>query len=387
MKIALLSCFYPFRGGISQFNACLFEELGKTNDVKAFNFTRQYPEFLFPGKTQKVTEDDEAVPVRSTSVLDTANPFSYLRTVREIRRWKPDLLIVRYWMSWFAPSLGYVCRRMRRSCSVIGILDNVVPHEPHFFDAPLTKYFLSGCDGYVTLCEAVSKDLLKLRPDARFTVIPHPLYSHFGKKMPREEAESRLGLEHGKKNLLFFGLIREYKGLDILLEAFEGLDAHYQLIIAGEPYGSFDRYQAIIDRIPDGDRRIVKALHYVRDSEVSLYFSAADLTVLPYRSATQSGISSVSYHFEVPMVVTPVGGLKETIGERGTGIVAEDVTPEAIRAEIVRYFAEPSLRERCVREIRKEKERLSWKGFADRLLEFARGLGTALNGGAPGQKK
>ena len=387
MRIALLSCFYPYRGGISQFNACLFEELGKTNDVKAFNFTRQYPEFLFPGKTQKVTEDDEAVPVRSTSVLDTANPFSYLRTVREIRRWKPDLLIVRYWMSWFAPSLGYVCRRMRRSCSVIGILDNVVPHEPHFFDAPLTKYFLSGCDGYVTLCEAVSTDLLRLRPDARFTVIRHPLYSHFGKKMPREEAESRLGLEHGKKNLLFFGLIREYKGLDILLEAFAGLDAHYQLIIAGEPYGSFGHYQEIIDGIPGGNRRIVKALHYVRDSEVSLYFSAADLTVLPYRSATQSGISSVSYHFEVPMVVTPVGGLKETIGERGTGIVAEDMTPEAIRAEIVRYFAEPSLRERCVTEIRKEKERLSWKGFADSLLEFAQGLGSARNGGTSGQKK
>ncbi len=388
MKIALLSCFYPYRGGISQFNACLFEELGKTNDVKAFNFTRQYPEFLFPGKTQKVTEDDEAVPVRSTSVLDTANPFSYLRTVKAIREWKPDLLIVRYWMSWFAPSLGYVCRRMRRSCRVIGILDNVVPHEPHFFDAPLTKYFLSGCDGYVTLCGEVSKDLLKLKPDARFAVIQHPLYSHFGKKMPREDAECRLGLEHGKKNLLFFGLIREYKGLDILLEAFAGLDDSYQLIIAGEPYGSFEKYRKIIDRIPDGKRRIVEALHYVRDSEVSLYFSAADLTVLPYRSATQSGISSVSYHFEVPMVVTAVGGLKETIGDRGTGIVAADVTPDAIRAEIRRYFAEPSLREKFVAEIRKEKERLSWQGFAGRLLEFAHSLDPALHsdGRESGQK-
>ncbi len=374
MKIALLSCFYPYRGGISQFNACLFEELGKSHDVRAFNFTRQYPDFLFPGRTQKVTDDDEAVPVRSTSVLDTANPFTYSRTVKAIREWKPDLLIVRYWMSWFAPSLGYVCRRMRRSCTVIGILDNVIPHEPHFFDAPLTKYFLSGCDGYVTLCGEVSKDLLKLKKDAKFEVIQHPLYSHFGLKMPREEAENRLGLEHGKKNLLFFGLIREYKGLDILLEAFAGLDEGWQLIIAGEPYGSFDRYQRIIDGIPGGERRIVKALHYVRDSEVSLYFSAADLTVLPYRSATQSGISSVSYHFEVPMVVTAVGGLKETIGDRGTGLVATDAAPDAVRAEILRYFAEPSLRESCIAEIRKEKERLSWRGFADRLIEFAHSL-------------
>lgn len=371
MKIALLSCFYPYRGGISQFNACLYEELGKSADVKAFNFSRQYPEFLFPGKTQKVTEDDEAVPVRSISVLDTANPFSYMKTVREIRRWNPDLLIVRYWMSWFAPSLGYVCRRMRRHCKVIGILDNVVPHEPHFFDAPLTKYFLSGCDGYVTLCEAVSKDLMRLRPEARFAVIQHPLYSHFGKKMAREDAEKALGLDPGKRNLLFFGLIREYKGLDILLEAFAGLDDRYRLIIAGEPYGSFDRYRKIIDGIPGGDRRITMNLHYIKDSEVSLYFSAADLTVLPYRSATQSGISSVSYHFEVPMVVTAAGGLKETIGDRGTGLVAEDATPEAVRAEITRYFGTPGLRESLVEGIRKEKERLSWKAFADRLLDFA----------------
>lgn len=371
MKIALLSCFYPYRGGISQFNACLYEELGKSADVKAFNFSRQYPEFLFPGKTQKVTEDDEAVPVRSISVLDTANPFSYMKTVREIRRWNPDLLIVRYWMSWFAPSLGYVCRRMRRHCKVIGILDNVVPHEPHFFDAPLTKYFLSGCDGYVTLCEAVSKDLLRLRPEARFAVIQHPLYSHFGKKMAREDAEKALGLDPGKRNLLFFGLIREYKGLDILLEAFAGLDDRYRLIIAGEPYGSFDRYRKIIDGIPGGDRRITMNLHYIKDSEVPLYFSAADLTVLPYRSATQSGISSVSYHFEVPMVVTAAGGLKETIGDRGTGLVAEDATPEAVRAEITRYFGTPGLRESLVEGIRKEKERLSWKAFADRLLDFA----------------
>ena len=371
MKIALLSCFYPYRGGISQFNACLYEELGKSNDVKAFNFSRQYPEFLFPGKTQKVADDDEAVPVRSVSVLDTANPFSYLKTVREIRRWKPDLLVVRYWMSWFAPSLGYVCRRMRKSCKVVGILDNVVPHEPHFFDAPLTRYFLSGCDGYVTLCEAVSRDLLRLKPDARFTVIPHPLYSHFGKKMPREEAEKALGLAPGKKNLLFFGLIREYKGLDILLEAFAGLDDSYQLIIAGEPYGSFDRYRRIIDGdIPDGDRRISMNLRYIRDSEVSLYFSAADLTVLPYRSATQSGISSVSYHFEVPMAVTGVGGLEETVGERGTGLVAAEVTPEAVRTEIGRYFGTPGLREKLVEGIRKEKKRLSWSAFAGSLLEF-----------------
>ena len=373
MKIALLSCFYPYRGGISQFNTYLYEELGKRHIVKAFNFTRQYPEILFPGKTQYVTADDEAVPVESTSLLDTANPFSYVKTYKAIRDWGPDVLIVRYWMSWFAPSLGYITRRMKKHCKVISILDNVIPHEPHFFDAPLTKYFLKGSTGCVTLCEAVSKDLLKLSPDKKYTVIQHPLYSHFGQKLEREEAERRLGLEPGRKNLLFFGLIRTYKGLDILLEAFGKLSDEYQLIIAGEPYGSFDKYQQIIDTLPNKDR-IRMNLKYIKDSEVKDYFSAADLAVLPYRSSTQSGISSVSYHFEVPMIVTDTGGLKETIGDRGTGIVADECTPECILKEINRFFSEPGLQEECIRNIRLEKERLSWNTFVLKLEDFIRTL-------------
>ena len=369
MKIAILSCFYPYRGGISQFNACLYGELSRNHDVKAFNFSRQYPEFLFPGKTQFVTEDDEAVPVESVSLLDTANPFSYIRTYRAIREWNPDVLIVRYWMSYFGPSLGYITRRMKKHCKVISILDNVVPHEPRFFDTPLTKYFLKGSTGCVTLCEAVSHDLLRLKPDAEYTVIQHPLYSHFGQKKERAEAESKLGLKPGKKNILFFGLIRKYKGLDILLEAFGKLSDEYQLIVAGEPYGSFEPYQEIIDRLPDKER-IVTELKYIKDSEVTDYFSAADLAVLPYRTATQSGISSVSYHFEVPMIVTDVGGLKETIGDRGTGIVVPEGTPEAIAKAIENYFRNPQTAEECVKNIRSEKERLSWKGFTEKLTEF-----------------
>ena len=369
MKIAILSCFYPYRGGISQFNACLYEELSKEHVVKAFNFSRQDPEFLFPGKTQYVTPDDEAVPVESESLLDTANPFSYISTYKKIRKWQPDVLIVRYWMSYFAPSLGYITRRMRKHCKVISILDNVIPHEPHFFDAPLTRYFLKGSTGSVTLCEAVSKDLLALKPESDFAVIQHPLYSHFGIKKDRREAEQKLGLSPGKKNILFFGLIRDYKGLDILLEAFRELGDDYQLIIAGEPYGSFEKYQKIIDSLPRKDR-IFMDLKYIKDSEVTDYFSASDIAVLPYRSATQSGISSVSYHFEVPMIVTDVGGLKETIGDRGTGLVADEGTPEAIRKEIIRYFADPQIKENCIKNIREEKNRLSWNTFARKLTDF-----------------
>ncbi len=370
MKVAILSCFYPYRGGISQFNACLYGELSKEHIVRAFNFTRQYPEFLFPGKTQFVTEDDEAVPVESTSLLDTANPFSYIKTYREIRDWKPDVLIVRYWMSYFGPSLGYVTRKMKKHCKVISILDNVIPHEPRFFDTPLTRYFLKGSHGSVTLCEAVSEDLLRIRPDARYTVIQHPLYSHFGNKLPREEAEAKLGISHGKKNILFFGLIREYKGLDILIKAFEMLPTdEYQLIIAGEPYGSFDKYQKLIDRLPQ-EKKVHMSLKYIKDSEVKDYFSAADVAVLPYRSATQSGISSVAYHFEVPMIVTDVGGLKETIGDRGTGLVSPEGTPEAICKETLRFFSDPAINQECIRNIRLEKDRLSWKTFAEKLEDF-----------------
>lgn len=370
MKIAILSSFYPLRGGIAQFNASLYGELSKDNIVKAFTFSRQYPQILFPGKTQYVTEDDEAVSIESEALLDTANPFTYISTLRKIRAWKPDVLIMRYWMSWFGPSLGFISRHMGKDCKVISILDNVVPHEQHFFDKPLTSYFLSGSDGFVTLCKEVESDLLKFKiGDKPHIVQPHPLYSHFGEKLQREEAEDLLGLQHGKKNILFFGLIRKYKGLDILIDAFKNLSDEYQLIVAGEPYGSFEEYQKQIDESGAKDRIHLFPV-YIKDSEVKKYFSAADVTVLPYRSATQSGVSSISYHFEVPMIVTDVGGLKETIGERGTGIVAESVDPDCIKAEIERYFADASIRENCVKNIRTEKERLSWKKFADGLVQF-----------------
>lgn len=368
MKIALLSSFYPLRGGISQFNASMLNELGKKHDVRAFNFKRQYPGILFPGKTQYVTPDDEAVPVESVSLLDTANPFTYGKTARAIREWKPDLLIMKYWMSWFAPSLGYVARHV--GCKVVPVLDNVIPHEQRFFDKPLTKYFLGGCDGFVTMSDSVTADLLEMKPDAKYILLPHPLYSHFGEKLPREEAEDLLGIEHGKKNLLFFGLIRSYKGLDILLEAFRDLPEDYQLIIAGEPYGSFEKYQTIIDSLPGKDR--IKVIpDYIKDSEVKKFFSAVDVTVLPYRSATQSGISSISYHFEVPMIVTDVGGLKSTIGDRGTGLVAPKAEPAAIREEILRFFSDEGIRENCIASIRSEKMRLSWERFCSELTGFA----------------
>lgn len=348
-------------------------ELSKSHTVKAFNFKRQYPEFLFPGKTQYVTKDDDAVPIESEALLDTANPLTYGRTYRAIRDWKPDLVLISYWMSYFAPSLGYIARRLKKRCKVISILHNVIPHEPKFFDAPLTKYFLSGCTGNVTLCDEVAEDLHKLSPNALNVTLFHPIYGHFGEKMPREKAEKLLGLTPGKKNLLFFGLIRSYKGLDILLKAFGELDDSYQLIVAGEPYGPFEKYQTIIDASPAKDR-IKLFTRYIKDSEVKDFFSAADLAVLPYRSATQSGISAIAYHFEVPMVVTDVGGLRQSIGDCGTGLVAQEPDPDCIAKEIQTYFSDANLKILCINSIRAEKERLSWKSFSRKLLDFSDNL-------------
>lgn len=367
MKIAILSCFYPFRGGIAQFNANLLTELSKTNDVRGFNFIRQYPSFLFPGTTQYVSPTDtDALVVESTPVLDTANPFNWTRTAKAIRSWGPDVVIVRYWMPYFAPSLGAVLRHI--PCKKIAILDNVIPHERRFFDKAFTSWFLKAVDANITLCSEVANDLLSISPKSKYLVLNHPIYSHFGDSMPKEEALEALNLPKEGRYLLFFGLIREYKGLDILIEAFKKLDKRYHLIVAGEPYGSFEKYE---QQLEDCDKeRVHLFLKYIGTSEVKKYFGASDLVVLPYRSATQSGVSSIANHFEVPMLVTDVGGLKETIGDKGTGIVCSSLNADKIAELIENYFNNPELKYSFIENIKKENERLSWKNFCKDLTEF-----------------
>jgi glycosyltransferase involved in cell wall biosynthesis len=372
VRIAILSCFYPYRGGIAQFNSYLFTELSKKYTVKAFNFTKQYPDFLFPGKTQYVSgEDDKAMKIESEAVLDTANPVSYVTAARKIREWNPDLLIMRYWMSYFGPSLGYVARHVNKGCRVISIVDNVIPHEQRFFDKPFTKYFLNGNDGFLVLCDAVKNDLLRFRPDAKYINTPHPLYQQFGAKKDKAEARLSLGIHSDKKTLLFFGLIRKYKGLDILIKAFSQLDSSYQLVIAGEPYDDIASYQALIDESPRKEN-IFLTPRYIKTDEVSEYFSAADVCVLPYRSATQSGISSISYFYELPMITTNVGGLKSAIGDTGTGIVVDEINEKSIAGAIRKYFGED--RSIYIEAIKKEKERLGWNTFCSKLIEFYKTL-------------
>ena len=369
MKIAILSCFHPYRGGISQFNTTLFTELSKEHTVKAFNFKRQYPEILFPGKTQYVEQSGEKPQFDTIRILDTANPLTYLPTARSIREFGPDMLIMRYWMPYFAPSLGFVARHIGKECKIISIMDNVIPHEQHFFDKPLTRYFMRANNGFVTLCNAVKEDLLDIDPKAKYCVCPHPVYSNFGERTDILMARQALGIDPAKKTLLFFGLIRDYKGLDILIEAFAGLDSSYQLVIAGEPYGSIDKYAQLIQK--SGRKEDIHLFdRFIADDEVSKFFCASDLCVLPYRSATQSGISAIAYHFDLPMVTTAVGGLPEAIGATGTGIVTEDITPEGIRKAITNYFSDPSTPQKMKKAIAAEKERLSWSTFCKNIINF-----------------
>ena len=367
MRIAFLSTFYPFRGGIAQFNANLLEAAREAgHEVKAFTFTCQYPKFLFPGKTQYVTEGDSAKAVESEAVLNTANPFTWGPSARRIAAWKPDVVVMKYWMSYLAPSLSSVARRLRRrGIKVIAVLDNVIPHEARFFDKPFSRWFLNSVSGCIAMTGSVRDDMLMLAPDKPFSLVPHPLYDHFGAKLDRDEASRRLGLDPALKTLLYFGLIRDYKGLDLLIRAMDHLDDSYQLVAAGESYGDFGRYE----QLAAGKPRIHLQNRYISDEEVPLFFSAADLCVLPYRSATQSGITAISLHFGLPLAATPVGGLPESIGGTGVGVLAREVSPEAIAEAVRSYF--DGKEQGCREAIAAFKQTATWKHFAEEAVLLA----------------
>ncbi len=372
MRIAHLSTFHPYRGGIAQFNARLFRELEKSHMVLPYNFSRQYPDMLFPGKTQLVEAGDTADAVHAPRVLDSINPLTWIRTADIIAEQCPDLLLMRYWMSFFGPSLGSVAGRLRRKgVKVLTICDNVVPHEARFFDKAFTRYFLQRNDGFIAMSGQVKEDLIQFRPDARVLLMPHPLYDHFGAPLSMDEARRKLTIAPDKKVLLFFGFIRDYKGLDLLIDAIALLPPDHVLVIAGEPYGDMAKYHAAIERL--GLRsRIVDHIRYIADPEVPMFFGAADAVVLPYKSATQSGITAIAQHFCTPIIATDVGGLKEGVADGITGIVVPVPEAGALAEGVLRFFAGdvPSMR----LNMEAQRERLSWKRFADQLVVFAASL-------------
>ncbi|GAB4287124.1 MAG: glycosyltransferase family 4 protein [Marinilabiliales bacterium] len=373
MKIAYLSTFYPFRGGIAQFNASLLKAFIKQgHEAKAFTFKVQYPDFLFPGKTQFVTPEDNTEVIDSIRVLNTLNPVSYIKTAKKIKDFKPDLLLMKYWLPYFGPSLGYVAKQTKKYAITISILDNVIPHEKRLFDKSFTKYFLKHNNGFVVMSDAVKNDLLKFNPNAKFFYREHPLYDHFGEKKDRTKACNHFSIDPAKKVILFFGLIRKYKGLDILINAFGKLDDSYELIIAGEAYDDVGFYKNLINNNKNKDR-IHFFDRYISDDEVPWFFSAADVVVLPYRSATQSGITSIAYHFEIPVIATNTGGLKEIVVNNKYGLIIEDNNENKI-AEIINYYFNNNLKNKFAENIKQKKLECSWDNFAKAIVKFSQTL-------------
>jgi glycosyltransferase involved in cell wall biosynthesis len=368
MKIVLLSAAYPYRGGISQFNTKLHRELSKENEVVSVTFKRQYPSILFPGKTQYITESDHTDSLETERWLDTINPITYQKTASKINKLKPDVLVTGCWMPFFAPSMGYIAKKMNPQTKRIAIVDNLIPHESRFFDKKLTNYFVKNHDGFIVLSKQVQTDLLGLKPEAKVLLLNHPIYDQFGDKIDRVEACNKLQIDPDKKILLFFGLIREYKGLDILLKTLAELDDSFHLVVAGEVYGSFEGYQKIIDSL-NLQKKVTLHLQYISDQDVATYFSAADALMLTYKSATQSGISAIALNFECPSIATSVGGLKEIIQDQVNGRLSDSLEPLEI-AEIVRNYFNNNQKEIFSKALLEEKVKYSWKYFSDKLISF-----------------
>jgi len=369
MKISILSPFYPYRGGIAEFSNMLYGALREQgHEVQAVTFTCMYPAFLFPGKTQYVQGTSNFEYMRAKRLLSSINPISYFRTARQIKKFKPDLVIVSYWMTFFIPAYAAILKLLGKKIKTLTLFHNVISHEPRVFDKPLTKFFIKQSTASLVLSKAVEEDLLSLNPRVKYLCSPHPLYNHFGSAEDKLQSQYHLGLNPNKKTLLFFGLIRDYKGLDLLIEAFGQLPADYQLLIAGEPYGSFEKYEKQIATLPNAQDVHTEA-RYISDDEVPLFFSAADVCILPYRSATQSGITSISYHFNLPMIATNVGGLQESIRDGENGVIVEP-TADGIAVGIRRFFAEGN-KEKFAASIAQLKKELSWEVLAKAIVDFS----------------
>lgn len=363
MKVIILGPAWPYRGGIAAFNERLARQYqAEGHEVEVVTFTLQYPSFLFPGTTQYST-DPAPEGLKITRKLNSINPFSWLSTGRYIRRQRPDLVLSAFWLPFMAPAMGTALRRAKRKgMRRVSILHNLIPHEHRPGDKLFSRYFVGSNDAFITLSRSVLDDLNVFDPKGLKprTFSPHPLYDHYGVTLGRKEALDLIGLRENQRYVLFFGFIREYKGLDLLLDAMadERMEKlGVKLIVAGEFYGDPKPYQEQISRHDIGDR-VVLHTEFIPDHEVNRYFCAADLVVQPYKNATQSGVSQIAYHFEKPMVVTNVGGLPEIVPDGKAGFVVKPDSQEIADA-IVRYFEE-DWQQRLTEGVREEKKKYAW---------------------------
>ncbi len=369
MKCLLIGPAFPLRGGIANFNEALCRSLNKNSvECSLVSFTLQYPSFLFPGKSQ-LESGKGPTDIRIYPMINSVNPLSWFRTARFIRSEKPDFIVIRYWLPFMAPCLGTIARLCRKKCRVIALTDNIIPHEKRPGDQFLTTYFVKSCDAFLAMSKAVLADISGFTRNSHKFFSPHPVYDIFGEKVDKSEARKHLGIPGQDRILLFFGFIRKYKGLDLLLEALADQrlkNERIKLIIAGEFYEGEEEYRKIAQR-HQLEASIIYRTSFIPREEVKYYFSAADMVVQPYREATQSGITQIAYHFERPMLVTKVGGLPEIVADGLAGYVSE-VDPTSIADCIVDFYTHHRENQFSKRAAI-EKDKFSWDSFVAKLLE------------------
>ena len=373
MKIVIIGTAYPLRGGIAHYLALLASALGKRHQVETITFKRQYPSLLFPGKTQEESAGDQHT-APAPRLVDSINPLNWIAVARMLRAKKPDLLIFKYWLPFFGPCFGTIAKFAKRGTATkaLVICDNVIPHERRPGDIVFTRYFFSQADYFVVQSSAVERELTAFWPRACYRKTAHPVYNFFGSPTSKSEARSALGLS-SRPVMLFFGYVRAYKGLHVLLEAMAQVVSHrdVQLLVVGEFYDDEQKYIAQIAAL-HLEKYVTIHSEYAPNDLVGKYFSAADAVVLPYRSATQSGIAQIAYNFEKPVIATNVGGLAEVVLDGQTGFIVPPDNPAALAAAIGRFYDEHREQE-FVSHVIEEKRKYSWDAMVTTIEDLAAG--------------
>ncbi|MEO6582976.1 MAG: glycosyltransferase [Ferruginibacter sp.] len=372
-NVVIIGPAHPLRGGLATFNERLAKEFqSQQHSVSIYTYSLQYPGFLFPGKTQYSSEPaPKGIDIHVS--INAINPFNWMSVGKELKNLRPDIIVVRYWLPLMGPCLGTILRIVKKNkhTKVICIADNIIPHEKRLGDQTFTNYFIKPIDAFITMSEKVTADLRKLNTHVPAVQVVHPLYDNFGPIISKEEARQKLNLKIDERIVLFFGFIRKYKGLDILLDAMAQLQSGPPaplLIVAGEFYEKRQPYDEQIQAL--GIKKNVTLLSdFVPDSEVKYYLCAADVVVQPYRSATQSGVTPLAYHFEVPMIVTNVGGLPSMVVENKTGLIAEP-NARSLADKINEFFFKG--KEYYVPNLKVEKLKYSWQVMTYAILNLAK---------------
>lgn len=371
-KVVIIGPAHPLRGGLASYDERLAREfISQGFDTTIYTFSLQYPGFLFPGTTQYSSEPPPLdIPIKVC--INSINPLNWLAVGNELKELRPDIIVVRYWLPFMGPCLGTILRRVKKNMhtKVVCIADNIIPHEKRPGDSIFTKYFIKPVDSFITMSDKVLEDVKRIAPGKEVMFVSHPLYDNFGEKISKEAARQKLGINNDDKIILFFGFIRKYKGLDILLEVMQKLKKELgglKLLIAGEFYEDRKKYNELIDKLDIRDALILHT-DFIPDSEVKYYLCAADCVVQPYRSATQSGVTPLAYHFEVPMIVTNVGGLPSLVPDRKAGLVSEP-NAAALANKIREYF---QLGENYfLPHLREEKKKYSWTNMVNAITTLA----------------